>query len=147
MQSPPVPKLWQQLLIWSLGAVSALWLAAIAAGLLEVQANRAQFALAPHLMGQVIAMFTPQWSTGGGSPWRYSGAWGQILGIAALVAIHVGWLAESWMAPAAAVLVAAIAAIAAQILGAILDHRRGAAVHPEGLESALDSARSSSPER
>jgi hypothetical protein len=144
MQAPPVPKLWQQLLIWSLGAVSALWLAAIAAGLLEVQANRAQFALAPHLMGQFIAMFTLQWSTGGGSPWRYSGVCGQILGIAALAAIHVGWLAESWMAPAAAVLVAAIAA---QILGAILDHRRGAAVHPEGLEAALDSARSSTPER
>ncbi len=141
MQSPPVPKLWQQLLIWSLGAISVLWLAAIAAGLLEVQANRAQFALAPHLMGQLIAMFTPQWTTAGGNPWRHSGAWGQILGIAALAAIHFGLLGDSWMASAAAVLVAAIAA---QVLGAILDHRRGAATRPDLLGSALDSARSSS---
>jgi hypothetical protein len=92
-------------------------------------------------MGQLIAMFTPQWSVEGRSPWRYSGAWGQILGIAALAAIHFGWLAEFWMASAAAVLVAAIAA---QILGAILEHRRGAANRPDLLGSALDSARSSS---
>ncbi len=126
MNAKAEPRLSQQLPIWALSLISTLWLAAIAASQVEASTPAAMLALAPHVLARFVAGFLPDWLAAGGRPYRYAGAFAQILSLVALACVHYDWLAPTWLGPVVAALAVSTAL---QLIGCTVDFREGMAWH------------------
>lgn len=127
------PRLSQQLPIWTLSLISALWLAGTAVGLLDASTRVALLALAPHVFARTIAGFLPEWLGAGGGPYRFAGALAQILCVLALAGVHYDWLAPAWLIPSVAALAVSIVL---QVIGCGVDFRVGRAWQRNGARNA-----------
>lgn len=126
------PRLSQHLPIWTLSLISTLWLAAIAAGLLDARTDVVMLALGPHVFARITAGFLPEWLGAGGGPYRFAGALAQVLCVLVLAGVHYKWLVPAWSIPA---VMALVVAIVLQVLGCAVDFRQGRAWQRNGALS------------